>query len=103
MRKTIILNAILLALIFNYSSINAKDFLIDTQNMASKKSEQTRRGLREGKELNFSQANLELDGKVFRSRQRGVRVSLEQSSEIKIDMNDFNVIKRIRRGKRKNN
>jgi len=102
MKKTIVLNATLLALIFNYSSINAKDSLIDRQNIDSKKFEQTRRGVREGKSINFSQASLELDGKVFRSRQRGVRVSREQSSEIKIDVNDFNVLKRIGRGKRKN-
>ena len=102
MRKTTVLNVTLLALIFNYSFVNAKDSLTDEPNMASKQFEQTRRGPREEKSINSSQANLVLDNKVFSPRQRGVRVSRDQSSEINIEVHDFNEIKRIRRGKRKN-
>ena len=102
MRKTTILNVTLSALIFNCSFVNAKDTLTDEPNLASKQFEQTRRGSREEKSINSSQANLVLDNKVFSPRQRGVRVSLDQSSEINIDVHDFNEIKRIRRGKRKN-
>ena len=102
MKKITILNITLLALIFNYSSLNAENLLPNTSSTNLKQFEQTRRGLREEKSANYSQENLMLSSKVSQSRQRGTRISLVKSSIINIDINDFLVTKRIKRGKRIN-